>query len=332
MDLPINSDIEVGGTLYRWYNTTPGSTIYIDSQYLDYHQPNEDGVFNISFNTSKHGITSPQTIDIVTNSVILTKDGQDIRIDPAIFNFKVDVVPRNYTTLWFWEESAGAGGGIVAYAKGERTINFQMETGNLDSILKMGRYKDDKITIGLGFSLFEVDAGVVSVGVISGDAHGDRRNLYGSQVSVDYKNADDKKKLEGILYILTSELATDPTPLVFEAVEAISNELAKDLSVDYYESGIAGGPQCTSYLISTNIGPKEVDIVNQNIMGGNLEQGVYFVDRVYPNRNYEEYITQHTFRFDKGSAISVLGDEIIKMGDTEYIDVSTIVGSRTMIF
>ncbi len=328
IDVPINSDIEVGGTLYRWYKTTPGSTIYIDSQYLDYHQPNEEGVFDISFNTSKHGITSPQTIDIVTNSVIVTKDSQDIPIDPSIFNFNVDIVPRNYTTLWFWEESSGAGGGIIAYAKGERTINFQMETGNLDSILEMRRYKDDKITIGLGFSLFEADAGVVKVGAMSADAHGDRRNLYGSQVSVDYENADDKKKLEGILYILTSELATDPTPLVFEAVEAISNELSKDLPVDYYESGIAGGPQSSVYLMSLNIGPKEVDIVNQDIMRLNLEMGVSFVDRVYPSTNYEEYITQHTYKFDKDSAISVLGDEIIKFGDTEYIDVSTIVGAK----
>ena len=61
--------IEVGGTFYRWYKTIPGSSISIDSNYLEYSQPDKNGIFSVSIKTSELGITAPGTLDIVTNSV-----------------------------------------------------------------------------------------------------------------------------------------------------------------------------------------------------------------------------------------------------------------------
>jgi len=326
------NQVEVGGTFYRWYITTfRDSTITIDSNYLEYSQPDENGLFNVSVNTSKYGITTPSTIDVVTYSVSITKNGQTIHIGPSPFNFTLSVLPRNYSTSWYLGNTIGGGGGIILYAEGEANTDFTMTTGNQDSILFMKRDINDKGTIGATTSLFEAEAPGVRAKAVKGDIHGSIQELYGSQVNVDYENAEDVQKLEGALYILTSTIPS-ADPLTYKTVDAIVSRLIGDLTTDYYESGV--GVSCGGGvdLIEVGFGPKSKgkEHAHATIGGADIglgfEVGASLKNRTYPTIDSQEYLMQYVYSAEHGMHGSLLGNDIVDWGSSEYIDTTVIMG------
>jgi hypothetical protein len=316
--------VEVGGTFYRWYKTIPDSTISIDSNYLEYSQPDENGVFNVLINTSKHGITNPSALDVLTYSVSITKNGQTTHIDPSPFNFTLDVLPRNYSTSWHLGSTIGGGGGIIAYAEGERNVDFAMTTGNQDSILLMNRDKNDKGTVGASYG-FEAKAPIIGkVEVLNGDVHISKQKIYGSQVNVDYENANDTQKLEGALYILTSTISC-ANPLTYEAIDAISSRLTGDLTTDYYESGVGTSCGGSLNLIEIGFGLESAKIGSLDI-GLGFEEGNSFRNRTYPAIDSQEYLIQYVYNADGEISGSLLGNDIVDWGPSRYIDTTVIMG------
>ena len=320
--------IEVGGTFYRWYKTIPSSSISIDSNHLEYSQPDETGIFSVLINTSKLGITAPRTLDIVTNSVSITKNGQTIQADTSTLNFALNILPRNYSTSWYLGSTIGGGGGIVKYAEGERNVDFTMTTGNRDSILLMNRDKNDKATLGATLSLFELDAPLMSeVEVAKRDMHVGIQKISGSQVNIDYENANDTKKLEGSLYILTSTISA-ADPLMYKTINTISNELT-DLPTDYTESGVAISGGIVGNLFKVGFGPETEGVkatIGSSDIGLGGEAAISLRNRAYPVNNFQEYLIQYVYNADLGLSGSILGNDLIEWGPSQYIDNTLIIG------
>jgi len=324
--------VEVGGTFYQWYKTTfQDSIIMIDSNYLDYSQPDGNGFFNVSVNTSKLGITNPCTIAILTNSVSITKNGKTMQADTSLFNFTLNVLPRDYSTSWYLGNTIGGGGGIILYVEGEENMDFTMTTGNQDSILLMNRDKNSKGTVGITTALFEAKAPGVNVGVINGDIHGSMQKIYGSQVNVDYENADNIQKLETSLFILTSTLPYNTNPMMAKIIDTVSNELTSDLTIDYYESG--AGISCGESLdiVKVDFGlESKKEHVSATIGGADIglgfELGASFKNRTYPTIDYQENIIQYVYSTKKGVHGSMLGNDIVDLGSGDYIDCELIIG------
>ncbi|KAF5416400.1 MAG: hypothetical protein C5S48_03125 [Candidatus Methanogaster sp.] len=326
--------VEVGGTFYRWYMTTfRDSTIAIDSNYLDYTQPDENGVFNVSVNTSKRGITSPGTVDVLTYSASITKNGQTMQADTSLFNFTLNILPRNYSTSWYLGNTIGGGGGIIPYVEGEENTDFRMTTGNHDSILLMNRDINNKGTIGATAALFEAEAPGVNFEAVKGDIHGSVQEIYGSQVNVDYENAEDVQKLESSLYILTSTIPHGTNPMMAKIIDTVLDELTADLTTDYYESGvgISGGGGVD--ILKVGFGLESTEEPERARMGCadmgfglDFEAGASLKNRTYPTIDSQEYLIQYVYSAKEGIDGSVLDNDIVDWGESEYIDATVIIG------
>ena len=322
------SEIELGGTFYKWYKTIPYSTISIDSNYLEYSQPDETGIFSVLVNTSELGITTPGTLDIITNSISITKNGQTTQGNTSTLNFALNILPRNYSTSWYLGSTIGGATGVVAYGGADLDTDFKMTTGNRDSMLQMARDKSYEGTAGLTASAFESEAPVIGkVDVLKGNVHASNQIMYGSQINVDYENADDAQKLAGALYVLTSTIST-LNPMTTRTIDTVSDALTSDLTTDYYESGVAFSGGSSANLFDFKIGSETESTgvkVGSADIGLGIEAGCSFKDRTYPIDNYREYLIRYGYNVEGGASGSLLGNDIVDWGPSKYLD-------HTMIF
>ena len=199
-----------------------------------------------------------------------------------------------------------------------------MTTNNQDSVLFMTKDKTDQGTLGASVG-FEAKAPIIGeIEIISGDIHASRQKMYGSQISIDYENATDVQKLEGSLYILTS-VASTMNPMMYEAIDAVSNELTGDLTTEYYESGAALSGGNSFNLFKVDVGPDHATVGSAKI-GLGFEVGKSFRNRTYPINDYHEYLIQYVYSANTGISGSLLGNDIIEWGPSDYIDSTVILG------
>ncbi|WP_406658139.1 LamG-like jellyroll fold domain-containing protein [Methanolobus sp. ZRKC2] len=327
------SQVEVGGTYYLWYKATPYSEISIESEYLTYTQPDENGIFNVSVDTKTEGF-SEGIYDISASSVTLSIGDDVYDIDPSMFDFSLEVLPRDYSTSWYISEKSGGGCGFFIYEDNETKKDFKLTVQNQDTNLIMNRLLDSTLTYngGLGFGTRVRSA---EISVINSDVYSGSKTMVGSQLQVDYENAPDSEKLKGALYILTS-VADSQNPLLYKTIDAVTNQIETDLSLDYYESGVATVDGAEAYLLKAGLSAKDENSESTSILAtlANIAVGysaentaACIKNRFYPEENYQECSVQYTINRDKDISASILSNEVIDWGEHNGYDATVIIGN-----
>lgn len=325
------SQVEIGGTYYRWYQTIPYSTISMDSEYLTYSQPDKNGIFNVSIDTEEEGF-SEGSYDISASNITLSIANEVYEINPLLFNFSLEVLPRDYSTSWYISKNSGGGVGYYVYADTDVKKDFKLTSGILDSNLIMNRDIDTTLTTGTTTSGFEAQVGPVEASMLSADLYTGFTTMKGSQVHVDYENAEDSEKLESALYILSS-VADSNNPLIYKAIDSATTQIEEDLSIDYYESGIATFSGVSVDLFSIGI-VKDHPTKNINASATLANLGVSgeisgsSKSRYYPEINYQECLIQRvrSAEVDSTGPIGSLIDEWFDSGWSSELDQTVIFG------
>lgn len=326
------SQVEIGGTYYIWYQAIPYSKISMESEYLTYSQPDKYGLFYVSVDTEEEGF-SEGTYRISASDVTLSIEKEMYNINPLIFSFSLEVLPRDYSTSWYISRNCGGGAGYYVYADTGLKKDFKLTSGSMDTNLIMNRVLDTTLATGITAAVFEVQAGPVGLTAVGSDAHTGVTTMTGSQVHVDFKNADETEKLESALYILTSVVDSN-NPLIYKSIDAVTKQIENDFSIDYYESGVATFNGVSIDLFEIGI-TKDQLIKNTVTSATLLDVGVggdiirSAKNRYYPENNYQECLIQRVGRFSvdsKGPLGSLIEETFFNGGLDDELDKTVIFG------
>ncbi|WP_321428946.1 PKD domain-containing protein [uncultured Methanolobus sp.] len=324
--------IESSGSYSRVYKTKyPNSKVTIisdDASNFTYTHTDDAGVFSINVDASDMAVHDSKIISV--NELKLEHDGEITFDDLSMFNFTLSVLPRNYSTTWYAGNSVEAGGGALAYVKGEASNDFETTASTQNTDLVLESTQAAGVTAGVKAELFKspVTTGF-ELELPSLDVHGKAEVTRGSQVSLNYTNSSLTQKHDAVLYLLSS---LNPTSTSVAVLNLISDSYLDPndapLETDYCESGTSLSAGAAVNLIEVKVDSlsKSDPTVNKFAVGVEGEIGKYLAMRNYPLEEYSEYHSQTLAKWEANCDQRVFSLPLLVGSYGESVETTEIIG------